>query len=249
MLFTDATISTPDDLLAYESEVQQVAAACGIDLDVKLQRAQTEIGLEVRAAMARSGDSTVGLDRIVVTDGLKLWHTFHALAIVYADTYNRKLNDKYLVKWNEYKALDKWARNLYYSLGAGVVTMPIPAPGRPAAHLVSGGSFDETIYLVRVTWIDARGAESAPSPAVSVSAPAGTLPAISVRELSAPASAAGWFPYVGTQSSEERRQVSVPVEMAADWTMPASGLISGPLAGEGQAPDYYRQLPRVIQRG
>lgn len=249
MLFTDATISTPDDLLAYESEVQQVAAACGIDLEVKLQRAQTEIGLEVQAAVARSGDSTVGLDRVVVTDGLKLWHTFHALAIVYADAYNRKLNDKYLVKWNEYKALDKWARNLYYSLGAGVVTMPIRAPGRPAAHVVPGGAFQETIYLVRVTWTDARGVESAPSPSVSVSAPAGTLPVISVRELCAPAPAAGWFPYAGTQSGEARRQASAPLTMTADWTMPSSGLIAGQLAGEGQAPDYYRQLPRAIQRG
>lgn len=236
-------------MVAYESEVEQVAAVSGIDLEVKLQMAQTEIGVELRAMLAASSDYTLELSRIVVTDGLRLWHTFHTLAIVYADVYNRKLNDKYLLKWNEYKALDKWARNLYCALGAGVVTQPIAAPGRPQVNTVAGGSNEETTYFVRVTWVNVSGVESGPSPAASVCVPAGEVPVVSVEELAPPATAVGWFPYLGTRAGEERKQTTSALGFAAVWPMPPGGLLSGQLAGNGQEPDYYRALPRTLQRG
>src|SRR5512140_1872530 len=174
MLFTDATISTVADLAAYESEVEAIAAASEIDLESKLRCAQQEIGFELLATvMPRiSAGQASALEQVVVTDALKLWHTFQTLSLVFRDSYERKLNDKYLAKWNEYRSLAKWAMNLYLNLGVGLVTSPLPAPGRPVLDSAPGGSSEETTYFVRVTWT--RGAsESAPGPPASCTVPAG----------------------------------------------------------------------------
>jgi len=126
MLFTGGTISTVADLMSYESDV------FGVVLQAHLERAQTEIGLELQAALVRAGQPR-DLAGVVVTDGLKLWHTFYALKTIFRDAYNRNLNnDRYLLKWNEYTALGKWAHRLYFSLGCGLDPDESGAPTRYA---------------------------------------------------------------------------------------------------------------------
>jgi hypothetical protein len=250
MLFTDGTIATVADLLAYESEIEQVAGISGLDLDVKLELAQTEIGVELLAAAASfRGPAPFGLAQVVVTDALRLWHTFHSLGIVYRDAYNRKLNDKYQLKWNEYRVLAKWAANLYFTLGVGLVAQPIAVPGKAAVSSVSGGSLDEATYFARVAWTDSQGRQGTPSPAVSLTVPAGELLCVSVRSLEKPACAAGWVLYAGLQSGDERQQVPEPLALDADWTMPASGLVAGAPAGEGQPPEFFRPVAHMLNRG
>ena len=132
-LCTDQNVSDISDLIAYEANLPEIAGAEGIDLATKVKLAQTEVGAELEAATQRPGNvyftegsgwqssggetnlSRIDLDNIVVTPPLKLWHTFQTLAIAYRDAYNRKLNDKYLPKWKEYKELARWAADLLFS--------------------------------------------------------------------------------------------------------------------------------------
>src|SRR5262249_24693890 len=153
-LFTDGWISEVQDLTAYEANLVEVADAEGIDLLSKLRLAQGELGAELAAAALRPGNiywtgplwnstgaevslSRFDLDKVVVTSPLKLWHTFQTLAIVYRDAYNRKLNDKYLPKSSEYKDLARWASNLLYQSGIGLLVQSIPRANQPALDGVS----------------------------------------------------------------------------------------------------------------
>src|SRR5712692_2763056 len=168
-LFTDGSISEVQDLTAYEANLVEVADAEGIDLMSKLRLSQGELGAELAGMALRPGNiywtgpgwnstgaevnlSRFTLDTVVVTSPLKLWHTFQTLAIVYRDAYNRKLNDKYLPKWSEYKELARWASNLLYQSGIGLVTQPAPRPAQPAVDGVSGTLLGAT-YYVRTTWV------------------------------------------------------------------------------------------------
>ena len=113
-LFTDQSVSEISDLIAYEANLPEISSAEGIDLETKIRLAQTELLAHLEAASQRPGNvyfaqgagwqstggeanlSRFALNQVVVTPPLKLWHTFQALAIIYRDAYNRKLNDKYL---------------------------------------------------------------------------------------------------------------------------------------------------------
>jgi hypothetical protein len=242
MLFTDATISTVDHLAEYESEIRTIAVAENIDLETKLRLAQTEVGVELAAT-----DSSFELGRVVVSDALRLWHIFHTLAIVFRDAYNRKLNDKYRPKWTEYHDLAKIAAGQCLAIGVALVFDPLPAPAAPALDAVAGGSLPATTYFVRITWTNAAGQESAPSAAASVSLAVNQL--LRITPPAAPAGAAGWYPYVATTADDEQRQVTSALTLGSPWTMPASGLVSGAVPGDGQPPDLLRTVPRTLQRG
>src|SRR5712692_5372603 len=212
-LFTDGSISEVQDLTAYEANLVEVADAEGIDLLSKLRLAQGELGAELAAASLRPGNiywtgpawnssgaevnlSRFELDRVVVTSPLKLWHTFQALAIVYRDAYNRKLNDKYLPKWSEYKELARWASNLLYQSGIGLLVQPIPRPNKPGLDWVSSTLGGMTLY-VRMSWASAAG-EGAPSEEMAIVTP--DSQALRVTPPAAPSSITGWNVYVGTAS-------------------------------------------------
>ena len=251
MLFTDGTIATVANLAEYESEIRAVAAAEGIDLDTKLRLAQTEVGVELLAASvlpdAHRSRTAFTLDQVVVTDALLLWHIFHTLAIVFRDAYNRRLNDKYLPKWKEYRELSQISTGQYLSIGVALVLDPLPAPGAPALAAMAGGSLPATTYFVRNTWVNAAGQESAPSPAVAKAVAAGQL--LKISPATPTARATGWFPYVGTEPGGEQRQSSTALALTDSWTMPAGGLVAGAALPLGQPPDLLRSLPRTLQRG
>lgn len=252
MLFTDGPISTVDQLADYESEVRQLASAESINLDTKLRLAQTELGVELLATsvqpdMLNSARTGFTLDQVAVTDALRLWHIFMTLAGVYRDAYNRKLNDKYLPKWNEYKTLAENAANQCMTIGVGLVLQPLPAPGAPQLSAVDGGSLPPTNYSVQTTWVNSRGQESVPSAETALTVNDSQL--LRVQPAPPPPNATGWFVYVSAVSGEEQKQFSVPLNPYYGWTMPETGLINGPEPSGGQPYDVLRTVPRTLQRG
>ncbi len=266
-LFTDGSISGVQDLIAYEANLVEVAGAEGIDLESKLLLAQSELGAELGAAALRPGNiywfgpswtstgAEVNLSRfdmstVVITPPLKMWHTFQTLAITYRDAYNRKLNDKYQPKWNEYKELARWASNLLYQTGIGLVMQPVPKPSRPVVDSVSGTLADTTFY-VQMSWVGADGvAEGAASDEVALEVQASQ--ALRVTPPPTPATlypVTGWSVYVGTASGQGTRQNSSALALGQAWVMPATVMVTGAAVGTGQAPNFYRTMPRFVQRG
>ena len=256
MLFTDGSISNVDQLAEYESEIRQVASAESINLETKLTLAQTEMGVELLATSVQPDDGNMWagwirngfhLDQVVVTKALQLWHIFATLAAVYRNAYNRKLNDKYLPKWNEYRELAESAENNCLTIGVGLVNKPLPAPSAPTLTAVTGGSLPAANYSVQTTWVNESGQESMPSPETALGVSAGQL--VQVQPAPPPPSAIGWFAYVSTVSGQEQKQFVVPINPYYAWTLPVSGLIAGPAPGNGQPYDILRTVPRTLQRG
>src|SRR5574340_877720 len=105
-LFTDGTMTSLEDLTAQDSGLLGVVGPEGIDTTKKLSLAQEELGVELAALLPRAG---VGLENVVVTSPLRLWHVFKTLELVYRDAYHSQLNDRYRGKWETYRDLAKWA--------------------------------------------------------------------------------------------------------------------------------------------
>ena len=246
-LFTDGSITEVQDLIEYETNLIEVADAEGIDLEAKLRLAQSEVGAELSAAtLGAASVPHFTLDHVVVTSPLKLWHTFQTQALIYRDAYNRKLNDKYLPKWNEYKDLARWAANLLYQRGVGLVLNPVPRSAKPALDAVPG-ALDALALYVRLSWLSDSGAEGAPSLEVAFETEANQ--ALRVTPPAAPAGVVGWNVYAGTASGETTRQNALPLEPNQPWILPATGLVTGVAPGAGQEPDLFKAIPRFLQRG
>src|SRR5262249_11617398 len=147
--------------------------------------------------------------------------------------YNRKLNDKYLPKWNEYKELARWASNLLYQSGIGLVTQPAPRPVQPALDGVTGTLLGAS-YYVRMTWLSGT-IEGAPSLEAAL-----TLADSQVLRVTPPATPGspytitGWNVYVGTASGSGSLQNAQPLALGQAWVMPSSGLVTGTAVGTGQ---------------
>ncbi len=260
-LFTDAPISTLDQLAAQDTAVLNVASTEGIDATAKLTLAQNELGAELVAATARSPfaptslltwwpgvvlTSSVRLSSIAVTPPLLMWHTFRTLELIYRDAYYNQLNDRYMGKWNAYKDLSKWAAGLLFQTGVGVVADPVPIAQSPELAVVSGTQ-PAANYFVQVTWRNSSGGEGMPSPVSSASATGQN--SVRVTATSPPSNAVGWNVYAGTSVNSITLQNAVPINVGQVWVLPSGGLVSGVAPGTGQPPDYFCPLPRYLQRG
>lgn len=190
--------------------------------------------------------TTLQLSSIVVTPPLRLWHTFHALELIYRDAYNNQLNDRYLGKWHAYADLAKWACSMLMQTGVGVVTDPVAVAQSPQVAVTSG-SFQAATYFVQAAWINSRGEEGMASPVASATAPDQT--SIQVTAADPPTNATAWNVYAGTSINSITLQNPAPIDAGQPWTLPVSGLVSGRSPGTGQAPSYFRVLPRYLQRG
>jgi hypothetical protein len=260
-LFTDALISTLDQLAAQDTAVLDVANAEGIDVTVKLSLAQDELGAELLAAEARSPfspssssiwwpgiilTSSLQLGNIVVTPPLQMWHTFHTLELIYRDAYHNQLNDRYLGKWNAYKDLRKWAAGMLMQTGVGIVADPIPIALGPQVNIVAG-TLSATNYFLQTSWLNSRSEEGLASPVTSVAIPDNS--SIQVTPTSPSANATGWNVYVGSSIDSITLQNAAPIVVGQAWLLPAGGVVLGRGPGTGQVPNYFRQLPRYLQRG
>ena len=262
-LFTDAPISTLDQLAAQDTAVLDVASNEGIDASAKISLAQEELGVELTSAFSRSAFSRTSpsmwwpgsvttslsvlqLPNIVVTPPLRLWHTFRTLALVYRDAYGNQLNDRYSAKWKEYEGLAKWASAMLFQTGIGVVSDPIAVAGSPAVAL-SAGPQPATMYFAQVTWLNATGEEGMASPVTSVNAP--DQNSVQVTPNNPPANAVAWNAYVGISVDSITLQNVTPLGIAQTWFMPSAGLVLGRIPASGQEANYYSQVPRFLQRG
>ncbi len=246
-LFTDGFISTIEELLGYESAILEVAKTESIDLTTKLKLAQEEVAVDLEAFLARQNDPR-GLDQIVVTESLHKWHTFRTLSVTYRDAYNRQMNDRYEGKWKEYERLANWAAGALFEAGVGMVNAPVPRPDRPQAGTVAGPQ-GAAVYFCSITWVNAAGAESAPSTTTAITAAAGN--ALSITALNAPDGVTGWNVYAGYSGDDLTLQNDMPLGADRTWVEAASGLRRGRAAGSGQEPDSYlrQSARRIFDRG
>lgn len=251
-LFTDGTISSIADLTDQDSSLLDLSDTEALNLTTKLALAKEEVGIELISLLERSRSGRLGgqpvsnLNQIVVTPPLRLWHTFQALSLVYRDAYYSQLNDRYREKWVEYKSQARWARTKLLEMGVGIVLNPVPRADAPALTMIAatgtGGN-----YYVRVTLLNAQGEEGAPSTVVPTVVPDGHVLSIELGGTSP--NVRNWNAYVGIDPADVQLQNGSPLAIGSTWVYSAMTAQAGRNPGSGQAPNFVRPLPRLLQRG
>ena len=134
--------------------------------------------------------------------------------------------------------------------GLGIVYNPLPKPALPLVLLQTGTASPESIFL-QTAWTDAQGHESALSPINGQILGAASSLSVSMAEdaSSTPLAAVGWNLYASTSENTLTRQNSRPLDVGSTWELPPSGLTTGLVAADGQAPNYFIPLTRRILRG
>ena len=252
-LFNDGPASSIEDLLGHDSQLLDVAKTEGIDVTRKLELAHGEIGMDLGILLTRLNVavdigvliSGPGIDHVVVTPPLKLWHTFRTLELVYRDAYNSQLNDRYAGKRDEFHEMAAWAYEKLIQSGIGIAQDPIARAAAPMVTAAAGALANGT-YYVATAWTNRLGEEGANSLPVKVDTSGNTF---AVQCATAPANARGWNVYAGTSPGTLVMQNVTPLQVNQTWTQPIALITAGRQAGAGQAPNYMRQSPRILQRG
>ncbi len=253
-LFTDGSISSIEDLQGYDSLVLEAAQAEQVDLSVKMAVAQSEIAIELEEFIRRRrlqdplelGETEAGVERIVVTEPLRRWHSLLTLTLLYGDIQSNHVSSRYSGKWKEYRQRAIWAAEMLFRIGVGFVNDPIPKAKPPEVRL-RAGSLEPRTYRIRVAWRNSAGQTGAPSDEVIYRPEIQGV--IAVKALEGPANASGYDVYAGTDEAAVTKQNTATVPPTEEWVMPETGLISGAGAPTGQKPDWYLRNDRVLQRG
>jgi len=252
-LFTDGSVSGLDDLIAQDAQLFDVASVEGIDVTRKMALAQDELGLQLVTMLGRLTfvdqpmwlAPQASLSRVVVTPGLKLWHTYRALEMVYSDAYNSQLNDRYGAKRDQFHHMAQWASDKLAEIGVGIVTKPVPQAATPQLTAIAGNLPDGT-YYVTMAWVNSAGEEGAGAvPAVITLAAS----ALQVQPEAPPQNAAAWNLYAGDAGATMVVQNISPIAAGQIWQQTAPFVQAGRKPGSGQPPTYLKPTPRVIQRG
>ncbi|MGH9674783.1 MAG: hypothetical protein ACRD44_16515, partial [Bryobacteraceae bacterium] len=245
-LYTDGNISTLSDLQGHDSALLEVSNTEGIDLTSKLEIAEAEIGLEIEAVLlqrATIGIARTQLSQVVVTTGLRRWHTLHALALAYGDAYNSQFNDRYRGKWRRFARLAKSAADLFFQIGIGIVLQPIPRAKPPLVTLGAAGTAPAGTYLVQVAWRSAAGTVGAPSAEVVVIANNGEE--VLVDAPDPPPTATAFDVFMAVMGTEATLQNAVPVPAGQVFALPDIGVVAGEPPSSGQAPDFHLYRNRI----
>lgn len=254
-LFTDGTAAGIEDLTTQDSGLLEIAVVEGINLTTKLALAQDEVAMELLALFerARTNDvfgvtgNSIRLANLVATTPVRLWLVYQTLVLVYRDAYFSQLNDRYKAKWNEFGSLARWAKDKLIETGVALVTDPIQQAGAPKVTAAPGTENGGTSYL-SVSYVNAAGEEGKPSVAVTFTTADGSVP--DVQPVNAPSNAAGWNLYGGLSPDAMYLQNDSPLDLQTDFAFyPSAALLSGRLPGDGQSPNVYRVIPRLLQRG
>lgn len=250
-LFSDGIISSIADLTDQDSSLLDVADTEGINLTTKLALAQEEVGMELislleRSRSGRPGGQAVNLAHIAVTAPMRLWHTFQTLSLIYRDAYYSQLNDRYRGKWDEYKSQAKWARTKLLEIGVGIVLDPLPRANTPILASVPAAGQGGT-YYVSIAFLNAQGEEGAPSTVADTVVPDGY--ALSIQAAASASNVRHWNAYVGTDPADLQLQNASPLVMSAALVYSEITASVGRRPGSGQAPNFVRPLPRLLQRG
>jgi hypothetical protein len=168
--------------------------------------------------------------------------------MVYADAYNSQLNDRYAGKRDQFHSMATWAYDKLVRIGAGVVFDPIPRAVMPAVTATAGAptALPDATYYATMAWTNQAGEEGASALPATVATVGGTL---LVQPANPPKNAVGWNVYVGGDSESMFRQNGTPIGTGQTWTQPGPPATTGQRAGQGQAPNYIKPVPRIIQRG
>jgi hypothetical protein len=255
-LFIDGGISTLEDLTAQDSQLLDVASVEGIDVTQKLGLADAELALDLEMLLAKAAGpidrfwitNPPGLENVVCTPALKLWHTHTTLALVYADAYFSQLNDRYKAKRDQFRESAKWAREKLMQLGVGIATDPVPQAKTPELAGTAGGSMPSGTYYVATAWTNASGGEGRCGLPATFTATS-TVSTLEVHPGPAPTGAKGWNVYVGNDPGSLTRQNEAPIDPNGAWRQTAAPAEDGVSPGDGQGPDYMQWLPFFLQRG
>jgi hypothetical protein len=252
-LFTDGT-ATIQDLMSHDSSILTTSQTENIDLSQKLAIAKNEIGIELTTLLQRSNtydwefwlQPNPQLNNIVATPSLQLWCIFQTLTLVYQDAYFNQLNDRYQQKRDGFAQQAKWAMDKLIQTGIGIVSDPIQQAVPPLLTPVPGGQPAMT-YFASVSWTNAEGEEGQAGNASCLTVDAGN--ALAVQATNQPTNAVNWNVFIGPSATSLVIQNPTPLSLDQVWVQagPLSAAGRGP--GSGQAPNYLRALPRVIQRG
>jgi hypothetical protein len=256
-LFTDGPPSTVDDLAAQDSQLLNVANVEGIDVTQKLTLAHDEIGLDLISLLMGTErrdqwlwmNTTPSLSSVVATAPLKLWHTYRTLEMVYSDAYNNELNDRYAGKRDQFHKMATWAYEKLVQIGIGMAAVPVPkasAPQMLAAQPASGQNLPDGTYFAAIAWVNQAGEEGRVSTPGAVTTVSSTY---LVNAGNPPGTAAGWNVFAGTDPNKLALQNASPVPVGEVWVQPGVPSTTGRGPGTGQAGNYVREIPRVIQRG
>jgi hypothetical protein len=252
-LFVDGPACTVDDLADQDAVLLDVAQTTGIDVSTKLRLAQEEIGTDLHLWLIKPRPTleilwapVPRLDQIVVTPPLKRWETMHALALVYRDAYFSQLVDRYQARWQEYAKLAANARESLIASGLGLASDPLRQPRPPLLSSVAGPQAGGQFYA-SVSWVNAKGQESAASAASSITIADGNL--MTVAAPNAPGNATGFRVYAGTALNSMFLQNDVVLTIGLTYTYVPGLVTQGPLPGAGQSPDFGRPLTRTLPRG
>jgi hypothetical protein len=255
MLLTDGSPNDDASLQVYESAILTVSNTEMIPLKPKLWLALEEVSEDVVDVLLDHSSPadpmattrrTVGVSDVVVTPQMKRWHAVHTLEAFYRDAFNNQLNSRYQAKFAEYHQLSLDAREKTYQFGIGLVLTPIPRAPMPVFSYIAG-LIPETIYYVQVGWVSANGQEGEPSMQTTYDSPAGSLPV--VTPVNPPAVATAFNVYMGLSADTVTLQTAAPVPVGEDFTLPSTGLVTGPCPGTGQTPDVYVTGGRILRRG
>ena len=252
-LFTDGPPSGIEHLAGLDSQLLSVASIEGIDVTRKLELAHEEIGLDLHALLKRMSPAdrlmwavvTPSLENVVVTTALKLWFAYRTLELVYSDAYNSQLNDRYMGKRDQFQQMAVAYRERLMEAGAGIAATPVPRAMTPVLA-AAPGSLPDNIYYVTAAWVNRLNEEGASAIPTAITTSSSSF---STQIGRAPANAAGWNVYVGTDPDSMALQNSSPLEAGAAWVQPVWVSATGRKPGYGQAPSYVQALTRIVQRG
>src|SRR4051812_10531675 len=142
-LFTDGALTSIEHLRAHDTQLLTVANVEGIDVTRKLELAQDEISVQVAGMLARQS-APPGLEQVVVSKPMRLWHAYRTLELVYRDAYHNQLNDRYGGKRDEYRGMAQWAYEQVIRVGLGIASRPAPKAPPPEVTPVAGSLEDGT---------------------------------------------------------------------------------------------------------
>jgi hypothetical protein len=252
-LLSDGSISGLDDLAAQDSQILDIANEEGINVTQKMELAQGEIEMELTslleslklAAWPFSLILEPRINNIVVTPALQLWHTYCTLEMVYADAYSDQLNDRYAAKRDQFHEFANWAREKLIQNGLGICTNPVPQAATPLLIATPGNLADGT-YYVTMTWVNQAGEEGSGGVPDAITTAQSTF---AVQPVSPPGNVTGWNVYVGQTPGTMVIQNDGPIATGEVWQQPAVLITTGRTPGTGQAPNFLKSIPRVLQRG
>src|SRR5450432_2052629 len=204
-LFMDGFVSSMGDLTGQDSQLLDTASVENIDVTRKLALAQDELALDLDTLLTRLSyteqpfwyTAAPKISTVVVTRPLKMWHTFRALEMVYADAYNNQLNDRYAGKRDQFHARAQWACGKVVEAGIGIVADPIPKAATPLVTPLTttvSGALPDGTYYVTTAWMNRAGEEGASAAPAVVTI---TSSAFLVQPVNPPANVTGWKVYVG----------------------------------------------------